>query len=210
MVFFCLLRQLPLFRPSPCQRLVFCSYVCAVSVCCQAFAKGSFRVLDEINQGLDSDREALLFRLLSQVAYGLCGPSSSRECQGIAGSITSTAKRTDASAARGTGSGNNKRLLCTEPSGSPSKRARLSESAALVATRAVVGREHQDTRQKEGQHEADGGVQYILLTPHIIPTVDLSSIALQFIFNGPGKFTQQQFDIQDQIRRLKARRKTKP
>lgn len=200
------LRQLSNTNSGGERSLVAVLYLLAV----QAFARGSFRVLDEINQGLDSDREALLFRLLSQVAHGLCGSSSSKECQGVADSITLTAKRTDALAARGTGSGNNKRLLCIETSGSPPKRARLSESAALVATRAVaVGKEHQDTRQKEGQDEVDGGVQYILLTPHIIPTVDLSSIALQFIFNGPGKFTQQQFDIQDQIRRLKARRKTK-
>lgn len=167
-------------------------------------------MLDEINQGLDSDREALLFRLLSQVANGLCG-FSSKECQSVAGSITSVAKETAASAARGASISNKKRLLCIENNDSPLKRVRLSESAALVARRsAAVAREHEDTRQHEGQHKADGGVQYILLTPHIIPTVDLSSIALQFIFNGPGKFTQQQFDIQDQIRRLKTRRKTTP
>ncbi|OEH77427.1 hypothetical protein cyc_01239 [Cyclospora cayetanensis] len=188
------LRQLSNTNSGGERSLVAVLYLLAV----QAFAQGSFRVLDEINQGLDSEREALLFRLLSDVAHGRHATSAPGLCRGAAGL---------ASAAGASGSSSRKRR-CTSQDRGDTKRARAENRAALK------GAEHEPESENDSPHqeqqlehtEHEGGVQYILLTPHVIPKVNLSSIALQFIFNGPGRFAQEQFDLQDQIGRLKARR----
>lgn len=174
----------------------------------QAFAKGSFRVLDEINQGLDSDRETLIFRLLSKVAHGLhAAPDDAAE--GDCGAAAATGDSSLAAAPEGRGStrSKKKRQCSLEDSSSPSKRQRTAGAAAPapIAAGDAKGEEGGTQLQQDGNQE-EGGVQYVLLTPHVIPNVDLSSIALQFIFNGPGRFTQAQFDLHGQIRRLKARR----
>lgn len=139
-------------------------------------------MLDEINHGLDSDREALLFKVLSE-AVALNSSLDKPEV----GQLPDNSR---------------KRAL--------SARAQLP--ANKKSRRLVEGDENQGEATEELAFEKPGGTdaarvgsQYILLTPHMIPKVDLSDISMLFIFNGRGDFTQEDFCIKRQTEALKRR-----
>ncbi|KAL8452049.1 hypothetical protein Emed_001590 [Eimeria media] len=175
-----------------------------------AFAKGSFRVLDEINQGLDSARESLLFSLLSRGRRAAPVPQ-----RALAAAAAAAAEDTSISSRK-------RQALClgdsnssaTSSSSSSSKRQRphVAPDAAASAAAGEGGGEALE-RQEGGEGdpvEETGGVQYILFSPHIVQEADLSAVCLQFVFSGPGTFTQHQLNIGDQLNRLRAKRKKKP
>ncbi|KAL8274028.1 hypothetical protein Esti_002027 [Eimeria stiedai] len=201
------LRQLSNMNSGGERSLVAVLYLLAV----QAFAKGSFRVLDEINQGLDSAREALLFSLLSRGRRAAFTPQSALAAAAAAPGDTSSSrsKKRQAQCLEDSNSG-----ASSSSGSSSSKRQRSLAAPAAPASAAASGGESETLeRQKEGQVdsvEETGDVQYILLTPHMVQEADLSSICLQFVFSGPGAFTQEQLNIHDQLNRLRAKRKRKP
>ncbi|KAL8436469.1 hypothetical protein ACSSS7_001710 [Eimeria intestinalis] len=209
------LRQLSNMNSGGERSLVAVLYLLAV----QAFAKGSFRVLDEINQGLDSARESLLFSLLSR---GKCiAPTPLPAAAAAAAAAAATAAAADGD----TSSSRKRQASCLEDSNcsasssssssttTSSKRQRSHAAPAAAAPAACASGESEAfERGEEGEGdplEERGDVQYVLLTPHMVQEADLSSICLQFVFSGPGTFTQEQLNIQDQLNRLRARRQEK-